>query len=186
MATQSLKYSAMLGMAVLVLIASTAQAGPITFNATGILKNGSSLSGSIIMDTTLGTVQSLNLIFTGTYSFTISSVVLAAANTGSQTGTFAIEGKNATPYPFTFIELPVTTLVGYTGGSICSQGTSCAGLVFSDAGAAAGDTSSFSSGSLTATPEPGGIVLVGSAMLGLFALRRRYRSARDVVGLHTL
>jgi MYXO-CTERM domain-containing protein len=63
-------------------------------------------------------------------------------------------------------------LVGYTGGNICLTGQGC--LL---SGASPGNIV-FTSANLTPTPEPTDGVLLGLAILGLAALRRRNPQTR--------
>jgi len=79
---------------------------------------------------------------------------------------------NGSTFPFVGLDIPVSTLVGYAGGSICTVGSPCPGGGVSEA-ASGNPSSEFTSGSLTAVPEPASVALVGSALLGLAAWRRR-------------
>ena len=148
-------------------------AGPITFNAAGSFADGATLSGSVVIDTATGVVESTSLNVSSPDSLT--GLLLRSGSGGQGTGDYAFI---ATVDPSDFVQLEIVgaTLVGYTGGSLCAS--SCAGP--------SGDTTSYvetaapnvpllSSGSLTlaSVPEPTSVVLVGSAMLGLLALRRR-------------
>jgi hypothetical protein len=148
----------------------------ITFVATGVTQSGSTLSGDVVIDTTAGSVSSLSLTMSSPLSFTANT--FDSFGSGQASGYFVIRADNGTTFPFIDLDIPTATLVGYTGGSFCTVGSTCPnGISFSEASASNATTSGFVSGSLTAAPEPANLALMGSAMLGLAAWRRR-RSAR--------
>ena len=162
--------------AVLGLFAPAMHAGIVTFAATGVTQSGSTLSGDIIIDTTAGSISSLSLTMSGPLSFTVNT--FNSIVTGPASGFYVIFADNGPTFPFIALDVPVTTLVGYTGGSLCTVGSTCPnGISYSEASTSNATTSGFVSGSLTAAPEPASLALVGSAMLGLAAWRRR-RSVR--------
>ena len=164
-------------LAALWLFAPAMHASIITFVATGVTQSGSTLSGDIVIDTTAGSVSSLSLTMSSPLSFTANT--FDSFGSGQASGYFVIRADNGTTFPFIDLDIPTATLVGYTGGSICTVGSTCPnGITFSEASSTSNATTSgFVSGSLTATPEPASLALVGGAMLGLAAWRRR-RSAR--------
>jgi PEP-CTERM motif len=105
--------------------------------------------------------------------------------------TFFLSDQNSNA-PFS-LALPVSSLVGYTGGSICSMESPCAdGVSFTSAFAFPGSPSTdpyVESGSLTlissvdppsaVTPEPSTFALVGTGLLSLAGAARRKFSIRS-------
>jgi len=167
---------ATLCVAALCLFAPAMHAGLITFVATGVTQSGSTLSGDVVIDTTAGSVSSLSLTMSGPLSFTANT--FDSFGSGQASGYFVIRADNGTTFPFIDLDIPTATLVGYTGGSFCTVGSVCPnGISYSEASTSNATTSGFVSGSLTVAPEPASLALVGGAMLGLAAWRRR-RSAR--------
>ena len=66
--------STVLLVAAFCLFAPAMHAGLITFAATGVTANSSTLSGDVVIDTTAGTVQSLSLTMSGTFNYSVSSI----------------------------------------------------------------------------------------------------------------
>ena len=159
------------------LFAPAAHASLITFAATGTA-GGSTLSGTVIIDTAAGTVSSVNLAMSAPFSFTVNTIFATGVN--SPAGDYFIIARNGSPaVPQIQLRLPTNTLVGYSGGAICGTNPSNCNLGdSSEADTVVGTSGTlFTNGSLTATPEPASVGLVGGALLGLGAWRRR-RSPR--------
>src|ERR1700690_3641035 len=141
-------------LAALWLFAPAMHASIITFVATGVTQSGSTLSGDVVINTTTGSVSSLSLTMSSPLSFTANT--LDSIDTGPASGFYVIEARNGTTFPFISLDIPTATLVGYTGGSMCTVGSTCPnGISFSEASSTSNATTSgFVSGSLTASPEP--------------------------------
>lgn len=157
--------TALLSLAALTVAAPASFAAPILFFANGTTP-GSTLSGTVTIDTATGIVQSLNLTMSGLLSYTVSTVGGQGNQISVGTSPYYILGNGGGNN--VLLQLPVTTLVGYTGGVICTTAAPCSGVTSTANG------TSFTSGSLaTATPEPTGVALVGGLLVGLASLRRR-------------
>jgi len=139
-----------------------------TFTLSGTFTDGSTLSGTIVIDTVAGTVDSGDPITSapdsGSYPFlytqgTVSSVYYA------QFGTTSLFS-----FPFVDLVFPTTSLVGYTGGNLCSVDNPCTytdstlDLVTATLGLQSGTS---------AAPEPATFVLLSMGLISLGWMRKR-------------
>jgi hypothetical protein len=140
------------------------------FYATGIFSNGASLSGTLTIDTTIGSVTGANLAVSAPSNLQFTQVL----------------GQGFSPAPFFFgvtirsptnlfdinLGLEVTSLVGYLGGAICSSSTpNCAPTILFNLSTSSADVV-LRSGSLsltppTSVPAPGALLLLAFGLLGL-------------------
>lgn len=166
--------SVFLTFSALVLSSSIALADT-TFDASGVTANGSTLSGTVVINTTTGTLVSIDFTMTGTFSFT-ATTVSGEPGAGPATGAYVVEASTNSNLPYVALDLPVTTLVGYTGGDFCLNPNTCNGgtVAGSLAETVADNRSYFTSGGLTAeAPEPASFLLLGIGAALLLARRRQ-------------
>jgi hypothetical protein len=122
-----MKVSLFVSALVIALCTSGAHAALITFNLSGTFSNGAVLGGSITIDNAAGTVTAYNATVgpPDTGSFTVgagASVITTYYNITIDTPT------SSGGFPGLVLALPVTTLVGYSGGSICSVAAPCSSV----------------------------------------------------------
>lgn len=182
--------------AVLILAAGTqgsaANAAVTVFDVSGAFHNGSLLSGTVSIDTAAGVsspVTALNLtVTTGVNQFAGFSTSMLLSDAPFGQGYFQIEaGSFSAPYIKLFLH--TGSLVGYTGGPLCSDfniAPAYCGFA-SVAYAANGAYSAIASGGLTpsivqaAVPEPAAwaMMVAGFGLLG-WTVRRRQKVTASV------
>ena len=164
-----------LGAAIALVAPVRVRANSIVFNAFGTFSNGSTLTGTVTIDTTLGNVTAASLFTTtsgaaGPFTLTSQGV--------DPSGNYSL----VTSYPGTFFQLILNfstgTLVGYAGGPFCSGTTLCNALpnAFEASQLQSGAFQVFlSTGGLTVpaptpAPEPSSAILLGTGILGLMGM----------------
>jgi len=178
-------YLLALAAALIALLAPQAVLADTVFTATGSFSDLSTLSGTITINTTTGAVTASDLtwsdvpfVFTTVWSMSTT----LGGNTAIQLRDGPVGGDSMT------LVVPVPTLTNYTGGSLCGI-SNCLflyeGSVYSDD--SYGDELAVPSdifqdldfGTLapTPTPEPGGLLLLSTGLLGLVGVTRRKRLA---------
>jgi len=149
---------------VLCLVSFAAQAYATDFQATGLFTDGSTLGGTLTIDTNVGTVTASDLTISGAGTF---STLVFQFNYGAPAFYSVIADNTAGTEEFSF-GLLADSLVGYTGGDFCgdSNGGSCLSSVFYPTSDPSNQVS-LSNGSLTGTsgvaPEPAALSFLGTA-----------------------
>jgi hypothetical protein len=141
-----------------------------TFYASGSLVDGSIVSGTLDINTILGTATGVNIAISAPISL-LFNVVEAQAQIGPTS--YQIQTGLASPLPDLNVILPLASLVGYAGGNLCSTSNfagcpSLTGIFFG-----VGNTVSLQQGALTAAPEPSTWALFGGGLATLLIRRRR-------------
>lgn len=170
-------------VALLFLSSPAAHANPLTtFNLTSSFPSSiGAAGGTVAIDPISGAVGPINFSFAGIPA-SATEIASGFDLVGSgPNGLFELDEQWATPgngFYSVDILLPVNTLVGYSGGPICSTTYPCYGGAVS--GFAQGITGNqpYTSGTLSPTPEPASWILVATGAAGLLAiLRRQQRNA---------
>lgn len=166
-----------LTLAVLTLLSSislASRADGAIFIAEGVFEDGSALSGTVTIDTAAGLFTAVDLIVGPPSNLTFSEN-LDQGSFGPPLFYSVFVGNPAGTWDF-YLGIELDSLVGYTGGPICSQETPACipsvlfNLVIDDFGP------ELVRGSFSPVPEPATAVLAGSALAGLWAIRRRRRA----------
>lgn len=129
-------------------------------------------SGTITIDTTTGTVEAINLSFAGEPGSASPTMLWDVHGTPPKAFVEINESWNSPQDAFYDVEiaLPVDTLVGYAGGSICTTAEPCYGGSTSGFSWGNSEMESYSAGQLTPTPEPATLTLFATGVLGLIVL----------------
>lgn len=161
--------------ACILFVSSYASAATIFQFKDASLSGGTPVTGTVTIDITAGTPTALN-VTVGFEVFSLSNFY--AGNTSGDIFLAEIIGTGSMG-DMLRLELPLTTdLTGYTGGDLCSLGAACHATYFgfpsTEYSALVGSSpTNFSSGSLAATPEPSGLFLLATGLLGTVRFSRR-------------
>jgi len=161
------------------------------FTVSGTYYGGSTLSGTITIDTTTGVVQAADLA----WSTVVPDLTIFAENTFGPTPPYpayaSIEVSDSVG-DFVGLVFPVSSFVDYTGGSLCNGYFDSPPLCPYSPGPWATDayegvspsttlvsleTGTVVLTSVVSTPEPSGLLLLSTGLLSLVGVIRRKRLA---------
>jgi len=179
------KYMLALAAALIALLAPRAVLADTVFTASGTFSDGSTLSGTVTINTTTGAVTGADLLWTDVAAPLSTDILL-----GVVFGNLQLSAEDTTGVDYIELDFPFNSQsfpVGYAGGPLCSN-SDTAGFCYSDTSLAGANLTPtplvvyLEQGSLTPpagvpAPEPRGLLLLSIGLLGLMGVIRRKRLA---------
>jgi PEP-CTERM motif len=145
-----------------------------TFYASGVFTDNTTFKGTYLIDTTAGTVQAADLFYLGQeYSNTTKQGPYSDADSYQ-----VVTRVPSNPLMVLNLEIVGGNLQGFTDRPFCSVTNPCLSYTLPDFYASNtynlnGDPVFLQSGSVTATPEPTSMALLGTGLLGGLGVIRR-------------
>jgi hypothetical protein len=177
---QIMRHSLKLALpALLFLGTAAARANSVTFELTGTFVSGSTISGIVDINTISGTVLSVDATVTAPDSLSFNHLESQECIYASDL-CVAFAGENNNTFPSLNLLFAAGTLVGYDGGELGTNahpiGNYRGDIQFYNTSTGISTYDNMATGSLTATPEPSSLMLLGTGVAGLAgAIRRRLK-----------
>ncbi len=139
------------------------------FNYQATLTNSFTAKGTVTIDVTTGVVQASNF---GEYTGSTLNATFTTPTDGLFNGNYlaTFVGSNNSTY---FLMFPVSSLVGYAGGSQCTLYAQCNNSVTGSITPSGLGVAIASTLTLAATPEPSSLMLLATGVLGVAGVARR-------------
>jgi PEP-CTERM motif len=146
-----------------------------TFDVSGTFTDSTTVSGTVVVDTTTGVFESGNLTYLGTDYDVLYDAASLPSSGAYQFVLTTGSGLN----PSLDFALVGSSLVGFDGGPLCSVTDVCG--IYASAYEPGAGALLLESGTVSATPEPSSLMLVGTGLLGSAGVvRRRLSQQRKV------
>jgi hypothetical protein len=166
------------------LAASTLYAKADTvFDVTGYMPTYGTVSGTVTINTVTGAVDDAD-IFLGVIEFNQNLYNYSYFNEGFWFTQITVDQNTPSPVPPEFdTELPIESLIGFTGGQLCSTdypgpggpSSDCGSIVIEKGGLVVGvlEYGALEPATPSSVPEPSTLALFATGLLGLAGASRR-------------
>lgn len=177
---KTMKYALAIALSLIAIAAPKAARADsiVLLDVRGMFTGGTSLTGSVTIDATTGSVTAVDLTTTGNVTGTYTDIDLQAVTGVSPNSYFYFETDDSDG-AYLFLTFDQASLTGYSAGSLCSTGATCpfaGGDAMSqlyDNTAIPGTEFGLLSSCVTdplPTPEPSSLILVGAGLLSLVGI----------------
>lgn len=159
-------------LASMLLISAVAHGSSVTFTFVDTtFASGATGSGTVVVDTTTGLFGDISFTYDNGSTTDIFDVAPSGQAVYSGTNYYAYYYDPAGD--LLLIEVPISSLVGYTGSALCTDTYSCGSSGYETPYGMGGDLFATGSLAVAGTPEPSAFALLGTGVLGLVAMLRK-------------